>query len=263
MGQFGVIVLLSLVISVATAQRSQGNCQFTQDCSAYPLCQNIQDASCVCNFGKCIISGNPFFRGNQCNKYTDCACRNNPSQCFCKGGFCTEQKWECHKASDCNLLNKCKGKNCACTGNLCEFECSNDFDCKDKHCNRALGYQCKCEKSLCAYKEKPKECKNIGDCVRQGKCKANKPCACTQNFCTLPWWVQQRNQRENCRSDVDCAQTILDCKRGCSCQDMRRINDWERRGTCKPRVKSSPSISFNRGFSRNQFRNNRDRLIFQ
>ena len=28
-------------------------------------------------------------------------------------------------------------------GNLCESDCSSDPDCKDFHCNRALGYKCK------------------------------------------------------------------------------------------------------------------------
>ena len=50
-------------------------CAFCRDCKQVPRCQGIQDASCVCNFGKCVISGNPFFRNNQCNTYEDCACK--------------------------------------------------------------------------------------------------------------------------------------------------------------------------------------------
>ena len=30
-----------------------------------------------------------------------------------------------------------------CTGNLCEHECDTDKDCKDYHCNTALGYTCR------------------------------------------------------------------------------------------------------------------------
>ena len=130
---FVILTLLSL-LSVSLAQRSSiGSCQFSRDCQAHAPCQNIADASCVCNFGQCVISGNAFFRGSECDKYTDCACRfsyrygqdlvrnliilrNDPASCFCRDGFCQETKWECHKASDCNQLSKCRGRNCACTG---------------------------------------------------------------------------------------------------------------------------------------------------
>eukprot|EP00091_Calanus_sinicus_P022276 TRINITY_DN6974_c0_g1_i6.p1 TRINITY_DN6974_c0_g1~~TRINITY_DN6974_c0_g1_i6.p1 ORF type:complete len:251 (-),score=56.69 TRINITY_DN6974_c0_g1_i6:253-1005(-) len=235
---FFLLSLLSLM-SVSFAQRSSlGSCQFSRDCQAHARCRNIADASCVCNFGQCVISGNPFFRGSECNKFTDCACRTDPASCFCRGGFCQETRWECHEPADCNKLSKCRGKSCACTGNLCESDCASDADCKDFHCNRALGYMCKCENSLCAYKKKTTECKTISDCVSQGKCTAAAPCACTQDYCTLPWWVANRDQVANCRTDQDCESTILDCGGNkCACQNKKPINDYEKRGTCGPRRK--------------------------
>ena len=61
--------------SLFSAGDSLGNCTFSPDCDSYNLCQTIQDAGCVCNFGQCVIRGNPFFRGTQCEEYTDCSCR--------------------------------------------------------------------------------------------------------------------------------------------------------------------------------------------
>ena len=75
----------------------------------------------------------------------------------------------------------------------------------------------RCENSLCAYKQKSKECRTIGDCVNQGSqqctlcyiilmiitglCQAATPCACTQEYCALPWWVQDKTTKLHCRSD--------------------------------------------------------------
>ena len=70
-------------------------------------------------------------------------------------------RWECHENGDCAKLSKCDGLSCTCSGrtsrenisvdenvvffvgNLCEFDCAVDDDCKDFHCNQALGYICK------------------------------------------------------------------------------------------------------------------------
>merc|ERR1712142_355605 len=194
-----LVCLAAFLSGVKPAERSLGSCQFTRDCQAHVRCQNIADAGCVCNFGKCIIYGNPFFRGTECERYTDCACRGNPDKCFCKGGFCQESEWECHKAADCKKMKKCDGKNCACSGNLCEFDCNKDADCADHHCNKALG---------CRW-----------------KCVSNAPCACTQNYCNLPWWIQSRDQELNCRTDKDCEDTIATCKGNkCACLNKRKIS---------------------------------------
>jgi len=226
-------VILSLISLCIAQDNSIGSCNFSRDCQAYHLCKTVQDAGCSCIFGQCVITGNPFFRGSECDKYTDCNCRDTPETCFCKDGFCRETRWECHEKTDCARLSKCKNKDCTCSDNLCEHECDTDMDCKDFHCNTALGYTCKCENSLCAYKQKSKECRTIGDCVQQGLCQANTPCACTQEYCTLPWWVQDKNTKLHCRSDKDCEDTILDCGGGkCSCLDMVPFNSWESRGTC-------------------------------
>merc|ERR1712106_239392 len=70
-----LLLLLSLV-PLSLAQRSSlGSCEFSRDCQKHVQCQNIADASCVCNFGQCVISGNPFFRGSECNTFADCDCR--------------------------------------------------------------------------------------------------------------------------------------------------------------------------------------------
>eukprot|EP00092_Neocalanus_flemingeri_P033066 GFUD01035960.1.p1 GENE.GFUD01035960.1~~GFUD01035960.1.p1 ORF type:complete len:251 (+),score=54.25 GFUD01035960.1:37-789(+) len=239
MTSFLLLVLPILGVSLAP-ENSIGSCQFTRDCQAHRTCQNIADAGCVCNFGNCVISGDFYFRGTDCNEFTDCACKNKPESCFCRGGFCQETRWECHEAADCKKLSKCKSQECACTGNLCESDCAEDGDCEDFHCNKALGYYCKCENNLCAYKQKAKECKSITDCVSQGKCSADKPCACTQDYCTLPWWVAERDQPANCRSDQDCENAILSCQGNkCSCLNKKPIDDEgeelvvvEMRGTC-------------------------------
>jgi len=195
-----LVFLASSLPSILATGSSLGPCQFSQDCQAHTQCQDIADASCVCNFGQCIISGNPFFRGSECEEYTDCACKANPASCFCRGGFCQDRAWECHQAEDCRKMEKCKGKNCACSGNLCEYECGADADCKEHHCNKALGYTCRCEQSLCSYARKPTECSTIQDCVAKGLCSSDTPCACTQQYCTTPWWVGDRDQATNCRT---------------------------------------------------------------
>ena len=71
---FFLLSFLSM-LSITLAEDSLGSCQFSRDCQTYRQCQQIADASCVCNFGKCVITGNPFFRGTECSEYTDCACK--------------------------------------------------------------------------------------------------------------------------------------------------------------------------------------------
>ena len=41
-----------------------------------------------------------------------------------------------------------------------------------------------------------------------GLCQSGTPCACTQEYCTLPWWVQKKTTKLNCRSDKVPAQNI-------------------------------------------------------
>jgi len=226
------MMMNTLLITRSIAQESfNRTCQFSRDCDAYRDCREIQDASCVCNFGQCVITGNPFFRGNECDEFPDCTCKDNPANCFCRDGFCDETAWECHNSTDCSGLNKCQDRNCTCSGNLCEFDCATDVDCKDFHCNQALGYMCKCEDSLCAYKQLTPECNSIADCITQGKCSSDSPCACTQEYCTVPWWVSGTRE---CRNDKDCEATIADCEGGkCSCQNFKPLEGgFEMRGTC-------------------------------
>merc|ERR1711936_488588 len=226
------MVLNVLIFLLAAASGAENECNFSRDCQELRRCKNIADAGCVCNFGKCIIDGNPFFRGSECTKYTDCDCKNNKESCFCRGGFCRETK--------------------------CESDCATDSDCKDFHCNRALGYTCKCENSLCAYKKKTAECKSIVDCIDKGKCTADKPCACTQEFCTLPWWVAESSLEINCRSDQDCEETIANCRGDkCVCGNMKNINDWEIRGTCGTRTKPKKKKE------EEKRKTNNDAIVFQ
>jgi len=236
------IFVLFMFSFVTADENSIGKCSFSRDCQQYITCQRIQDAGCICNFGSCIISGNPFFRGSECDDYTDCACKDNKEACFCKNGFCKETRYECHESTDCKKLTKCSGKDCACSGFLCEFDCNNEEDCKDFHCNTALGYRCKCEKSLCEYEQKEKECKTITDCISKGFCVSDKPCACTQDYCTKPWWIQTRDETPNCRNDQECEEIIAECAGGkCTCADFVRVTDWENRGTCKTKEEKCDS----------------------
>jgi len=229
-----------------------GNCTFTQDCQEHEYCKGIQDASCVCNHGECIINGigfgGFFTRGSQCENFTDCPCRDNPDRCYCEAGFCTENNWECHDSSDCLKFEKCNGLNCTCEGFRCENQCTVDADCEDFHCNDVLGYQCRCDGSMCQFEQKPTECKTISDCVDKELCSADKPCDCVQEFCTLPWWLKSKEDELNCRTDQECERILLECEgEKCSCSNMVRYNDWERRGTCtvrKERIPGKENIRF-------------------
>merc|ERR1719477_251333 len=68
-------VILAIAAVCVAQDDSIGSCSFSRDCDSYHYCQAIQDAGCVCNFGQCVIRGSPFFRGSQCDQYTDCDCR--------------------------------------------------------------------------------------------------------------------------------------------------------------------------------------------
>ena len=76
------IFALFLFSFVTADENSIGKCSFSRDCQQYTTCQRIQDAGCICNFGSCIISGNPFFRGSECDDYTDCACKYKHIVCL-------------------------------------------------------------------------------------------------------------------------------------------------------------------------------------
>jgi len=129
-------------------------CNFTADCANAEHCQMIADASCLCRFSECVIEGHQWWGpppDPECETYQDCDCRSDPESCFCHGGQCNTQKWECHEAEECKKMEKCKEKECTCSGNLCEHECHTDEDCHHHYCNVAEGYKCKCEENLCAY----------------------------------------------------------------------------------------------------------------
>jgi len=199
-------------------------CQFTRDCDKIGLM--VADAGIACKMGKCAIVPFCVFgncMGNQCKKYTDCSCRNSPDKCFCKDGYCDTSTWECHTSTDCKRLAKCHGKNCHCHDNLCNWDCDTTADCKNQHCNKALGYRCKCENNQCAYKEKPVECHrpgmdttNIQPCVTKGLCSPYKPCTCTgEGYCNKPPNVHKNG---NCGNDEHCKQYIWACRtRRCKC----------------------------------------------
>ena len=54
-----------------TGSSSRSSCQFSHDCRAHVRCQNIVDASCVCHFGLCVISGCPSRWDSEFSKYSD------------------------------------------------------------------------------------------------------------------------------------------------------------------------------------------------
>jgi len=214
-------------------------CQFTPDCGRLERCIGIQDASCVCNLGSCVVSGGLWFRSPdytpECTTYQDCDCKGNKTACFCRNDFCREEAWECHEASDCKNLEKCKDKDCTCSGNTCEFECNVEADCAGNSCNTDLGYKCKCEESLCRHERLPQECEDISECVGLGKCQADQPCDCVQGFCTKPWYLYQDKPHLNCRTSQDCLDSILECGNGlnhCPCRDIEKITDYQEQGRC-------------------------------
>merc|ERR1711974_395741 len=107
----------------------------------------------------CILDGgwipNAHLVEPQCSNYKDCDCRDNPSNCFCRGyrAKCVTSAWECHSSKDCKKMEKCKDKECICHGSLCEHECDTANDCVElrHHCNRAEGHHCGCKQSVCTY----------------------------------------------------------------------------------------------------------------
>jgi len=230
------ILLFAAVVSLVNCDE----CAFSQDCGKVARCQGIQDAGCACRFGSCAIVGNPFFRGSECDTWKDCNCKNKPDICFCRNGFCQDnpqEKFECHTKADCKKLAKCKNKDCACSDDLCEYQCSSKEQCiREKyHCSEVTGYTCKCENSLCRFENLPKECDNIRDCVRKGKCTRDKPCSCTNNQCTDPWFTSTPGYPvKNCRRAEDCDFHLLMCQKGkCTCENKTKVgSSFETWGEC-------------------------------
>jgi len=219
-----------------SALGEEGPCKFTRDCQEYQTCETIQDASCVCNFGSCVISGGYWWgqRDRQCDSYTDCPCKANRDECFCRDGRCVTEKWECHVSQDCVKLNKCSNGQCTCSGNTCESECTTVSDCKNHYCSRATGYKCKCEDFLCGF-EKVTECSTTQDCFTKDLCSSDKPCDCVNDACVAPWWVL--DDQRNCRSDQDC-ESIADCEGSkCFCSNIKPLSnsEWDKRGKCEKR----------------------------
>merc|ERR1712032_361609 len=129
------------------------------------------DASCVCNFGKCIIDGNPFVRNSECTTYQDCDCKNDPKNCFCHDNACVTSAWECHESSECTAD--------------CQFEkkaeeCSNLRDCISKKLCSAKK-SCDCTQGYCGkpwWANEDNDCRNDQDCENSlGMCVGGK-CAC-------------------------------------------------------------------------------------
>jgi len=236
-----LFVLLCCLHSIS-GEKTGDECEFSDDCD--PVCGNVQDAGCICKFGKCTIDGFGFgfgFRGPpECSTYQDCACKDDPSNCFCKSGTCTKERWECHQHSDCSKLDKCRNKPCGCTGNLCESDCITADDCvKNKSYCSSIGYTCKCETSLCKLEKLPEECDNIKDCVKKGKCTSSKPCDCHNNQCVKPWFVDRLRKypTKNCRypeSDWGhCGFHLVDCENeGCLCTNPVKLSKYEQWGEC-------------------------------
>ena len=59
----------------------------------------------------------------------------------------------------------------------------------------------RCDGSLCKYEKQKEECDTISECVSIGKCSSDKPCYCSNNYCTKPWWIQHDNENLNCRNE--------------------------------------------------------------
>ena len=221
-------------------------CQFTRDCEKVEKCNGVMDASCICNYGSCIIKGNPFMIYNECNSYIDCDCKSKPENCFCNDGQCQSdpaKKYECHESTDCSRFRKCLDNSCTCSRNLCEFECNVDTDCNTDgfgSCPSLTGYSCKCRQNICHNERLPDECNSIQDCVTIGKCEEDKPCACNNGQCTKPWYTMSawysHFPHKSCQTPDDCDYSIAKCQNDrCSCENIERVDTYERFGECEPK----------------------------
>ncbi|XP_023334138.1 uncharacterized protein LOC111705724 [Eurytemora carolleeae] len=243
-----MLTIIFCVLSIPSVFTSE--CEFTQDCYKTQECQSIQDAGCSCRFGKCIISGHKIFGDftPECKVFTDCKCSKTPETCFCNQGTCVsdpKEKWECHdtNSTECSAMKKCSGdKKCTCRGNLCEHECNTVEDCikGEALCSKSVGYKCECKENLCDFVELPKQCDDLLDCIKLGKCTANAPCSCTVNQCTDPWYFDQKwknnHPTKNCQSAEDCNYFIANCQNDkCTCEKMVKVDKYESWGECTPK----------------------------
>jgi len=238
----------------------QGECVFTHDCfKNVSRCTEIQDIGCSCLFGKCEMGGNPFVQNNECDTYKDCKCKSDPKNCFCRDSKCVTKAWECHKApgkytsksSECDAMEKCKGKKCSCVGNTCEHMCNKTKDCETKEhwCFEEPGYNCTCTWGICEGLEKPKECKEakwnetsnspgssqpgVKECIKKKLCSADKVCDCVNGYCTKRWWTKNLGDKA-CMKDQDCEEMLGMCFGGkCSCKNIKVSEGGEKEGTCQ------------------------------
>ena len=94
-------------------------CQFSRDCKNVNMCQHGD--ACFCKFGTCEFYNDAMMA--DCTSYKDCACKEDPENCFCWSGGCLSdpaKKFECHETIDCNSMAKCMGISCICIDDLCE-----------------------------------------------------------------------------------------------------------------------------------------------
>lgn len=245
-----------------TDSESYGPCTFSHDCLGEGgSCEHIADATCVCNFGRCLVRGYDIERWvggvqktrvKQCEKHQDCPCRNETEKCFCIDDKCVNESWECHDDKECSKLAKCDGKQCTCTAGTCEWQCATTEDCVNKndafYCQH-LGYECKCSLGQCESVELPEDCvepafgvedpeaihAGLEACVALGKCMSDEPCQCLNNHCTTPWYATEDG---DCRENTgvkDCSDTVLDCIGDkCLCENVIQIDAYTRLGVCAP-----------------------------
>jgi len=185
----GALAAANVVVLAAPQQ-----CSFSDDCSKVDECVGVQDAACVCNFGSCVIDGNPFTRGLECTDFTDCSCSDDAASCFCRNGFCIREAWECHTESDCQNLDKCKNLDCRCSdSDLCEpYDCYEDLDCGHLDCysNSGCTYSCKnntCDVLPLDIPTYPGQCFTTDDCRYVDFCyeQADSNCVCEANYCIV------------------------------------------------------------------------------
>merc|ERR1711974_375522 len=196
----------------------QGECFFTHDCfKNVSRCTEIQDIGCSCLFGKCEMGGNPFVQNNECDTYKDCKCKSDPKNCFCRDSKCVTKAWDCHKApgkytsksSECDAMEKCKGKKCSCVGNTCEHTCNKTSDSPGS--------------------SQP----GVKECIKKKLCSADKVCDCVNGYCTKRWWTKDLGDKA-CMKDQDCEEMLGMCFGGkCSCKNIKVSEGGEKEGTCQ------------------------------
>jgi len=222
-----------------TAEGKKGEeCIFSRDCEKIERCADLEyGKDCRCFNGKCFVYSDgededynydsPEGVGHECETYKDCSCKSDPKNCFCdiftnKYGRsvhrCVTQARECHQTSDCAALKKCKGRDCRCEQDACEWQCNETKDCENKEhfCHTSPQHTCECSRyytgidynSECYANEKPVKCNKVKDCEdKKHDCHTDPDyfCKCEEGHCrSLDRWIDAFEEEVTCKETKEC-----------------------------------------------------------